>query len=368
MILYRGSCLDCVPPHAVIMTLSSMYNKAMGRAVAREFTAKLAMDPPSSELQRCAVAKAVYGMRQHVPMAFVQLPFAMQADYVSRSAHMSRLLEGADAEVVAPEEEDAVMDESAVTRVNVASAASALEMDPLPAHASLADHTQEYEVVGASSSDEPEKVLLETVKGEWGTVRLFKTRTSFQEKESESNVPIDIHLEPRSHTAYVLWVIRCVTNETVRLLHAGDIDKEEALTKFVSEEIGDHPFIVAVRGSTPELVVMYRKAHCDKNRDKQFKDAELQPAFGFKRGGHPGKKIVGTIELLVRDSMCFLSNLVLEETTPESENAAEPHSYEHLESTVAHWGTKRFEQFICDVAIKKANKLQLTQFESSGLQ
>ena len=47
-----------------------------------------------------------------------------------------------DVEMGAPEEtRDAVMDESAVTRVNVASTASALEMDPLPEHASLADHT-----------------------------------------------------------------------------------------------------------------------------------------------------------------------------------------------------------------------------------
>ena len=125
---------------------------------------------------------------------------------------------------------------------------------------------------------------------------------------------------------------------------------------------------MTIRGAVPEMVVMYRKTATDKKNDVTFSGVDSQEALGFKRGGTAAMKIVDTVDGFLTDARHVLTNLAVQhEDNEQSTGNAEMHGYADLETAVAHWGLKRFTNFMGDVEIKRANKVPLTQFEKDCL-
>eukprot|EP00969_Alexandrium_andersonii_P156660 6925970-Alexandrium_andersonii.AAC.1 len=76
---------------------------------------------------------------------------------------------------------------------------------------------------------------------------------------------------------------------------AAGADARQLLEKLVADHgIADRPFVVCLRGFVPEVLMLYREKDGDKNKDVKVQGADKQVAFGFKKGGHPARKLAAT--------------------------------------------------------------------------
>jgi hypothetical protein len=238
-------------------------------------------------------------------------------------------------------------------------------MSGMPRGATIGGHTRDNSGVMPDVATDNQQGVLDTYIGVGGLpVQLVKDSvTRFRSNGLCLQVNVTEQLERKEHSKFAFWVIRSLEGDLPEDVVAGKVDAKTAL-EALSADFADRPFFVGVRGHVSEALVIYRKKDSDKHKDSNFRGFARQTAFGFKRGGHPGKKLIVTLEAFLSDCRCYLTNMSVVHSADGAEDKAEPFRYEELELEVSHWGIKKFEHFKGDVAIKTRNKLPLTQFEN----
>ena len=73
-ILYKGSCIDCVPPQGVKAFLNGIFFKAACRAVARDITRTCIIDAQTTDMQLCTLAKHLDTLGREMPGVMLNLP------------------------------------------------------------------------------------------------------------------------------------------------------------------------------------------------------------------------------------------------------------------------------------------------------
>ena len=114
MILYRGSCLDCVPPQLVKGVLGVTYLKATCRSVARGIVAAINSSPPETIVQQCELARHLDIISHQMPGVMLQLPSNLLAFHTSRTVMVMNALEEQSGEQTGPVAESSITETSSV--------------------------------------------------------------------------------------------------------------------------------------------------------------------------------------------------------------------------------------------------------------